>query len=60
MTKLQKEIVDLARRRIESEPWFSGGVCLDRLPSDREIRLSREDAVCRLVDDTWFWDAPWS
>jgi hypothetical protein len=57
LSNLQKEVISLARNRLEKYPWFMG-VCLDNLPSDSEIEvIGLDEAVNQVVDTTFLWDA---
>lgn len=58
LTDLEKEVFKLAKKMIESEPWYRG-VCLDRLyeMDDAYInKVGKHKAAQEIADDTQYWE----
>jgi hypothetical protein len=56
-TEKQRQLIDNVRSKLEGKDWFQG-VCLDHLPSDREIDDDFDGCVESIIVDTEFWDNP--
>lgn len=57
LSDLQKKVFEEAKKRLIDKDWYSG-VCLDNFPTDKAIKRSFEDAVCNVMMETAYWDAP--
>lgn len=57
LTDLQQKAVEAAKEILKDKPWFRG-VCLDNLPTDKEIEQNFDGAVASIVFETEYWDNP--
>ena len=44
-TELQKKVVDKANELCSKYPWYSGGVCVNHLPKDYEIKKGFDEVI---------------
>lgn len=54
---LQEKVITAAKEILQKYSWYSG-VCVDNVPSDKEIELDFEEAVQGVVFETAMWDDP--
>lgn len=58
LTDKQQSLVLKVTEELQHKPWFKG-VCLDNLPTDKEIDRDGEDVwIAQLTLDTEYWDNP--
>lgn len=56
LTELQEKVTTAAKERLKNYKWFRG-VCIDELPSDKQISEDFDGAVTDVTMSTAMWDA---